>query len=107
MKSDFIFQRIKFFVRFIINAFMALFFMFIIALHAYVPFFPVLFLFDICFWIGYPLFLRYIIKKTWSVCVRDERLSLKYITIPCLIMELIVMFCYPQETMMLVNMCFE
>ena len=100
------FQRIKFFVLFIVNAFMALFFMFIIALHAYVPFFPILFIFDVCFWVGYPLFLRYIIKKSWNICVSDKRLSLKYITIPWLIMELLVMFCYPQEIMMVINKCF-
>lgn len=32
-------------------------------LHFIIPFFPILFLFDLCLIIGYPLFLRYVLKK--------------------------------------------
>lgn len=70
----------------------------VLALHKIVPFFPVLFLFDFCFIFGYPLFLRYVLKRKWSECTKDEYLKIKYIMLPYLIMELAVLIYYPQET---------
>ena len=81
----------------------AIAFSIIVGLHAYVSFFPVLFVFDICFWIGHPLFVRFALKKRWFECIKDYYLSLKYITIPWLVMELLVMLCYPHETMMIIK----
>ena len=63
-------------------------------LHHIVPFFPVLFLFDFCFVVGYPLFLRYVLKRKWFECTKDNYLELKYISIPWLIMELVVLLYY-------------
>lgn len=63
-------------------------------LHHIVTFFPVLFLFDFCFVIGYPLFLRYVLKRKWFECTKDDYLELKYIFLPWLIMEGIVMIYY-------------
>ena len=66
----------------------------ILEFHKAMPFFPVLFLFDFCFVIGYPLFLRYILKRKWFECTKDDYLELKYIFLPWLIMEGIVMIYY-------------
>ena len=75
----------------------------VIALHAYVPFFPVLFLYDFCMLFGYSLFLRRVLKKEWSECQATRLLSLKYIIIPWAVMDTIVMLCYIKETMIIVN----
>ena len=73
----------------------------IVALHAYVPFFPVLFLFDFCLLIGYPLFLRFVLKRKWFECRKDKLLQIKYILLPTLFLEilalLVVIICYPNE----------
>ena len=70
----------------------------IIELHSVVSFSPVLFLFDFCFVGGYPLFLRYVLKLKWFECTKDEYLKIKYILLPWLIMELIVLLYYHKET---------
>ncbi len=88
---------------FIVAFFVAVAFSVMIGLHAYVPFFPVLFIFDICFWVVHPLFLCYVLQKKWSVCIHDDKLRLQYITIPCLIMEVLVMLYYPSETIMIIK----
>ncbi len=90
-------------IDFVVAFFAAVAFSVMIGLHAYVPFFPVLFVFDICFWVGHPLFLYYVLQKKWSVCIHDDKLRLQYITIPWLIMELLVMFCYPSETIIVIK----
>ena len=74
--------------------------MIILNLHFIVPFFPVLFLFNFCFWVGHPLFMRYVLKLKWFDCTKDNYLSLKYILIPSLIMELIVIIYYYNEIML-------
>lgn len=38
--------------------------MIILGLHLVVPFFPILFLFNFCFWLGHPLFVKYVLKKS-------------------------------------------
>ena len=75
----------------------------IVALHAYVPFFPVLFLFDFCLLIGYPLFLRFILKRKWFDCHKSKILTLKYIIVPWAIMDTVVMLCYAKETLFIFN----
>jgi len=71
----------------------------IAVLHMVKPFFPILFLFDLCFWVAYPLFLRYILKKKWFDCTKDDYLEMKYIAIPSLIMEVLVMLYYRIEVL--------
>ncbi len=44
----------------------------LIELHFIVPLFPILFLFDLCPIVGYPLFLRYVLKKKWIECCKDK-----------------------------------
>ena len=71
----------------------------IVGLHAYVPFFPVLFLFDLCMLIGYPLFLRLFLKRKWFDCAENDYLRIKYILIPWIIIESILFLCYPKEVL--------
>ena len=67
----------------------------ILEFHKAMPFFPVLFLFDFCFVIGHPLFLRYVLKRKWfDECTKDNGLKIKYILLPWLIMEVMVMIYY-------------
>ena len=75
----------------------------VVGLHAYVPFFPVLFLYDFCMLLGYPLFLRLILKKKWFECHATRLLTLKYVIIPWAIMDTIVILCYINETIFIFN----
>ena len=75
--------------------------MIILDLHLVVPFFPVLFLFDFCFLVGYPLFMEYVLKRKWFECTKKDYLALKYILTPWLIMEVIVMIYYYNEIILL------
>ena len=70
----------------------------IIEIHKIVPFFPVLFLFDFCFIVGYPLFLRFVLKKKWFDCTKDNYLNIKYILLPWFVMELSLLLYYHNET---------
>ncbi len=76
-------------------------------LHHIVPFFPILFLFDSCFVVGYPLFLRYVLKRKWFECTKDDYLELKYISIPWLIMELVVLLYYNKATYFIIKTAME
>lgn len=69
----------------------------ILSLHVYVSFFPILFLFDFCILLGHPLFLRFVLKKRWFDCRKSKILTLKYIIIPWAVMDTVVMSCYPDE----------
>ena len=71
-----------------------------IELHKILPFFPILFLFDFSLLIGYPLFLRFVLKKKWFDCTRNECLRLKYILLPWLLLEIVVILYYPNETLL-------
>ena len=51
--------------------------MIILLFHKIIPFFPVLFLFDFCLLVGYPLFLRYVLKRKWFECTKDMYLKIK------------------------------
>ena len=75
----------------------------IIEIHKIVPFFPVLFLFDFCFIVGYPLFLRFVLKKKWFECTKNSYLKIKYILLPWLIMELIVLLYYHKATFFIIK----
>ena len=77
------------------------------SLHFMLPFFPVLFLFDVCFWFGHPLFLRYVLKKKWFECTKDYRLKIKYIMFPWLIMGLIVLLYYHKATLFIIKTIME
>ena len=70
----------------------------ILVFHKILPFFPILFLFDFSLLIGYPLFLKFVLKKKWFDCTKNDYLLLKYILIPCIILELLVLLYYPHET---------
>ena len=75
----------------------------VLRLHVIAPFFPILFLFDFCFLIGYPLFLRYVLKKKWFECTKDYYLKIKYILLPWLIMEVIVLLYYHKATYFIIK----
>ena len=90
-----------FFVLILFNAYI------ILRLHITVPFFPVLFLFDFCLLVGYPLFLRYVLKKKWFECTKDDYLCIRYIMLPLIIMELAVLLCYPYDTIMAIDFLAE
>ena len=77
------------------------------SLHFMLPFFPVLFLFDVCFWFGHPLFLRYVLKKKWFECTKDYYLKIKYIMLPWLIMGLIVLLYYHKATLFIIKTIME
>ena len=79
----------------------------ILAFHVIVPFFPILFLFDFCLVVGYPLFLKYVLKRKWFECTKDDYLELKYISIPWLIMELIVLLYYHKATYFIIKTVME
>ena len=53
-------------------------------LHFIIPLFPILSLFDLCLIVGYPLFLRYVLKMKWFDCCKDKLLQIKYILLPIL-----------------------
>ncbi len=94
-----------------INAILSIFYIFglfaILAFHKIVPFFPVLFLFDFCGLVGYPLFLRYTIKKKWFECTKDIYLKIKYILLPYVMMELIVLLYYHKITYFIIKTAME
>lgn len=73
----------------------------LVELHFIIPLFPILFLFDLCIIVGYPLFLRCALKKKWSECCKDKLLQIKYILLPILFIEILALFvviiCYPNE----------
>ena len=81
--------------------------MIILVFHKVGPFFPVLFLFDLCFLIGYPLFLRYVLKKKWFECTKDYYLKIKYIILPCVLMEMIVLLYYHKATLYVIKTIIE
>lgn len=82
---------------FILSLYTAVALVVIIGLHTYVSFFPILFLFDFCILLGHPLFLRFVLKKRWFDCRKSKILTLKYIIIPWAVMDTVVMSCYPDE----------
>ena len=94
-----------------INAILSIFYIFalfiILLYHKFAPFFPVLFLFDFCFLIGYPLFLRYVLKKKWFECTKDMCLKMKYILLPCVMMELMVLLYYHKATLFVIKTIME
>ena len=73
----------------------------ILSFHKIVPFFPILFFFDLCLVIVYPLFLRYVLKRKWFECCKNKILQMKYILLPILFLEaltlLTVIISYPNE----------
>ena len=79
----------------------------ILLLHKIMPFFPVLFLFDFCFVVGYPLFLRFVLKKKWFECTKNSYLKIKYLLLPYLIMELIVLLYYHKATFFIIKTIME
>ena len=92
---------------FILNLFAIVEFVLIVELHLMVPFFPVLFLFNLCFWIGYPLFVKYVLKKKWFECTKDYYLKIKYILLPWLIMGFIVLLYYHKATFFIITTIME
>ena len=73
----------------------------LIELHFIIPLFPILFLFDLCLIVGYPLFLRYVLRKKWFECCKDKLLQVKYILLPVLFIEIlalsVIIICYSNE----------
>ncbi len=81
--------------------------MIILIFHMVYPFFPVLFLFDFCFWLGHPLFLKYVLKRKWFECTKNFYLKIKYILLPWLIMELMVLLYYHKATLFVIKTIME
>ena len=79
----------------------------IFVFHVTGPFFLVLFLFDFCFVVGHPMFLRYVLKKKWFECTKNFYLNMKYILLPCLMMELFVLLYYHKATLFIINTVME
>ncbi|MBQ8481966.1 MAG: hypothetical protein IJ532_05480 [Alphaproteobacteria bacterium] len=88
-------------VDFVLSSLCAFGIIAIIELHFVVPLFPVLFLLDLYLIVGYPLFLRYVLKKKWFECRKSKILQIKYILLPILFLEILALFivimCYPDE----------
>lgn len=81
-------------VGYIIFAYICLGGIIIFEIHKYVPFFPILFLFDFFFVMGYPLFLHFVLKEKWFECTKDSYAKVKYILFPWFVMETCVMIYY-------------
>jgi len=79
----------------------------ILIFHKFGPFFPVLFLFDFCLIVGYPLFLHYVLKRKWFECTKNYYLKIKYILLPWLIMELLVLLYYYKATYFIIKSIIE
>ena len=94
-------------INFILNLLIAFGIFIIIIFHITGPFFPVLFLFDFCFWFGHPIFVKYVLKRKWYECTKNNLLSLKYILIPNLIMELLVLLYYHKATYFIITTIIE
>ena len=111
MGKDGVMRKVKeIFLKILVNALLILIYMSLLViylLHKTVHFFPDLFLFDFCFLIGYPLFLRYVLKKKWFECTKDDYLCIRYIMLPLLFMELAFLLCYPHETIMAIDFLAE
>lgn len=92
-------------INFVLSALVAFGIVALIELHFMVSFFPILFLFDSCLLIGYPLFLVKVLKKKWFECCEDKCLQIQYILLPILFLEiltlLIVIMCYSNEILKL------
>ena len=70
-------------------------------MHKIMAFFPILFLFDFCFLAGHPLFVKYVLKRKWfDECTKDNCLKIKYILLPWLVMEFILILCCPHEMLL-------
>ena len=111
MEKEVITKEIKELTLKAINAILSIFYIFglftILAFHVIVPFFPILFLFDFCFLVGYPLFLKYVLKRKWFECTKDYYLKIKYILLPWLIMGLMVLLYYHEETYFIIKTIME
>ena len=57
-------------------------------LHFTVSFFPIPFFFHLCFWVIWPLLVKFALKKEWCKCAKDDFLCIKYIIIPYMIIGL-------------------
>ena len=88
-------------IDFVLSVLVAFGIVALVEIHFMAPFFPILFLLDLCLIAGYPLFLRYVLKKKWFECCKDKLLQIKYILLPILFLEILVLFviimCYPNE----------
>ncbi len=63
-----------------------------------VSFFPILFLFDLYFFYGDKLFLEKVIKIKWSERADNEATLLKYIVLPMIFIEALVILYYYKYT---------
>jgi hypothetical protein len=107
MEKEAVIKRIKEYVLKMVDTIVCIFIlcglMIILLFHKICPFFPVLFLFDFCFWLGHPLFVRYVLKKKWFECTKNFYLKIRYILLPCLIMELVVLLYYHKATLYIIT----
>ena len=100
----------KIFLKILFNAIFVFIYMGLLViylLHRVIPFFPVLFLFDFLLVVGHPLFLRYILKRKWFECTKDYYLKIRYIMLPWLIMELMVLLYYHKATYLIIKTIIE
>ena len=111
MEKEIIVRKTKYLALKIISDIIFLFGLFglftILAFHKIVSFFPILFLFDFCFLVGYPLFLRYVLKKKWFECTKNDYLKMKYILLPYVLMEIIVLLYYHEATYFIIKTIVE
>lgn len=66
----------------------------ILIMHASVPFFPILFLFDIYFFYGQRKIVTTILNKSWRDCIKGEVNWIKYAALPSLAVESFVILYY-------------
>lgn len=95
------------FSDYVLNLLIGIGIILILGLHFILPVFPALFLFDFVFCCGYPLFLRFILRKKWFECIHDKFLKIKYILLPWLVMEILVLLYYHDETILVINAIIE
>ena len=111
MEKEVVIKRIKEYVLKMVDTIVCIFIlcglMIILLFHKICPFFPVLFLFDFCFIIGYPLFLHSVLKKKWFECTKNYYLKIRYILLPYVMMELIVLLYYHKATLFIIKTIME
>ena len=107
MENKIIKEYLLKFIDFIMNVLLAFGIVIITGLHFIVSFFPVLFLFDFYFFAGHQLFLRYVLHKKWFECIKDISIKIKYILLPYIMMELIVLLYYHKATFFIIKTIME
>ena len=75
----------------------------ILEIHRYAPFSLILFLLELCFVIGYPLFLHFVLRKKWLECTKNSYNKVKYILFPALVTETCIMLYYHNQILLVLQ----